>query len=725
MRRTRVRGIQEPSRVEVRAARATWVAPLAAALFASACLAWFAGPRSPAAEFGVLEPDCAAHVPADVPVFAPSRPLAPWRRVVEPWSVEECAALEAPAIARSEAAAPDGLALLVERTRGDAPPAPRAIRPAPRAPAPASVPARAAAPSAKEPPAAPAAPGAKAPPSAPAKSPPRVPPARPAKPAPPRDELDYPRGIWNRFAPGGAGVPRPGSAGATPGGGGGGGPTSGNPGGGTSGATPPSVPRAFERSGARGEHPGLAENPFELTRRDATSTFSIDVDTASYALARRFLAAGVLPPREIVRIEEFLNTFRYDDPAPDGDEPLAVHAEVASCPWAPAHALLRVGLRGRDLERDTRAGSNLVFLIDVSGSMDAPEKLPLLVSALKLLVQQLDGRDTLAIVTYAGASGLVLPATSCDHQRVIANALDALASGGATNGSAGIELAYQIAAANFTRTGQNRVILCTDGDFNLGTTSLEGLQQLIERERASGVFLSVLGFGPDGADDATMELLADKGDGNYAFIDTFAEARKVLAREFGSTLVTVAKDVKLQIEFDRERVQAWRLVGYENRVLADADFDDDRKDAGEIGAGKTVTALYELVPVGVAFDGAEPGPDAPAASATAFDGELAKVRLRYKRAGGELSQFRTTVVRETGTSWQDAGAEFQFAAAVAAFGLQLRGSAYAGTFTLRDVLNLAVAATSARGRGADEDVDRAEFVELVRAAQRIASGAVH
>ena len=342
----------------------------------------------------------------------------------------------------------------------------------------------------------------------------------------------------------------------------------------------------------------VVDNPFLRVRDEPLSTFSVDVDTASYANVRRFLDHGTLPPKDAVRIEEMLNYFPYDDPPPTGDAPVAVHVEAAACPWSQGHRLARIGLTARPVGREGRPPSNLVFLIDVSGSMTDANKLPLLKSALRAMVGRLGENDRVAIVVYAGASGLVLPSTSCQEKAKIVAALDGLESGGSTNGGAGIQLAYDQAVANFLNGGTNRVILATDGDFNVGIASQGELVRMIEAKAKSGVFLTVLGVGMGNLKDATLEQLADKGNGHYAYIDSLREARKVLVEELGSTLVTVAKDVKVQVEFNPAKVGAYRLIGYENRLLRAQDFNDDTKDAGEVGAGHHVTALYELVPPG-------------------------------------------------------------------------------------------------------------------------------
>ena len=443
----------------------------------------------------------------------------------------------------------------------------------------------------------------------------------------------------------------------------------------------------------REDYTRIVENAVVATSTDAVSTFSIDVDTAAYSNMRRFLRDGTLPPADAVRIEEFINYFTYDYERPTGDEPFAVHAEVAPCPWASDHQLMRIGLAARALDESAVPTRNLVFLLDVSGSMNDPDKLPLLQRGLGMLVDTLREGDRVSIVVYAGASGVVLEPTS-DKAEIMA-ALQRLQAGGSTNGGAGIELAYRLAEGSFVQGGINRVILATDGDFNVGTTDQAALVELIEAKRASGVFLSVLGFGTGNLKDSTMEMLADKGNGNYAYIDSIAEARKVLVTEAGSTLVTVAKDVKIQVAFDPEQVASYRLVGYENRMLADADFVDDRKDAGEIGAGHTVTALYEIAP------------RSRDAATT-----LASVKLRYKQPDGDTSVERSLEVHGSDIALPAASDDLRFAAAVAEFGLLLRDSAHRGDASFAQVLELARGALSRDARGL-----RAEFITLVERAQ--------
>ncbi|HET7292635.1 MAG TPA: von Willebrand factor type A domain-containing protein [Vicinamibacteria bacterium] len=463
------------------------------------------------------------------------------------------------------------------------------------------------------------------------------------------------------------------------------------------------------------------ENGFLGATTNPLSTFSIDVDTASYSNVRRFLAGGRLPPKDAVRTEELLNYFRYAYPEPKGDAPFSVTTELGPCPWTPAHRLLRIGLRGRAIDQARVPPRNLVFLLDVSGSMMPPNKLPLLKSALGLLVDQLRPQDRVAVVVYAGAAGLVLPPTPGDRKGEIREALSALEAGGSTAGGAGIQLAYGVASEAFVPDGINRVILATDGDFNVGITSQGDLLRLIEGKRKSGVFLSVLGFGDGNLKDSTMEKLADSGDGNYAYIDSIAEARKVLVAEAGATLVTVAKDVKIQVEWNPARVAAYRLIGYENRMLRAEDFNDDRKDAGEIGAGHTVTALYEVAPAGVAV--ALPSVDplkyqaAPLATARSASDELATVKLRYKEPDGDASRLLSAAVNDAGR--RPASADLRFAAAVVEFGMLLRESEHRGAASFEQALELARA-----GLGDDPSGLRAEFVSLVKTAQGL-SGAMH
>jgi len=467
----------------------------------------------------------------------------------------------------------------------------------------------------------------------------------------------------------------------------------------------------------------IHDNPF-LDAADAPlSTFAIDVDTASYANVRRLLRDGHLPPPDAVRIEELVNYFRFDYPEPQGDEPFSVTTEVGDCPWKRGHKLLLVGLKGRAVEQEALPPRNLVFLIDVSGSMDEPLKLPLLVSAMNLLVDQLTERDRVAMVVYAGSAGLVLPPTLGSKKDTIREALSRLAAGGSTAGGEGIVLAYELAERGYLANGINRVILATDGDFNVGVTSEGDLTRLIEKKRKTGVFLSVLGFGAGNLNDSAMEKIADAGNGNYSYIDSLSEARKVLVKEGGATLVTLAKDVKIQVEFNPAQVAAYRLIGYENRLLAAEDFNDDRKDAGEIGAGHSVTALYEWMP---ATGESRPGrvdplkyQEARKASADAGSEELVTVKLRYQPPAGGASALMTVAVAapaKTGAS--EASENMRWAASVASFGMLLRDSEHKGDASYALVQELA------RGSlGTDREGYRKEFVEIVDRARALAAEA--
>jgi Ca-activated chloride channel family protein len=462
----------------------------------------------------------------------------------------------------------------------------------------------------------------------------------------------------------------------------------------------------------------IRDNAFVLVAQDPRSTFSVDVDTASYSIVRRFLRDGQLPPRDAVRIEELINYFPYAYEPPSGGVPFAVHMETAACPWKPSHRLVRIGLKGREVPRGERPPSNLVFLIDVSGSMNEPNKLPLVKAALRLLVEQLQPEDRVAIAVYAGSEGLALPSTPGSDKAAILSAIESLSPGGSTHGSAGIRLAYETAAASYIEGGVNRVILATDGDFNVGVTSPGELVRLIEAKAKSGVFLTALGFGMGNLKDATLEKLADHGNGNYAYIDGLSEARKVFVEQIGGTLVTIAKDVKLQVEFNPAKVKAFRLVGYENRVLAHQDFNDDTRDAGDIGAGHTVTALYEIVPPGVAVD--VPGVDPLKYQSTAgprpasASGELLTLTLRYKQPDSDHSARLDVPLEDSGQSFQDASPDFRFAAAVAAFGMALRDSPYKGDARLQ-----AIQEWARSGLGEDEGGHRAELITLMTQVRRL------
>jgi Ca-activated chloride channel family protein len=461
------------------------------------------------------------------------------------------------------------------------------------------------------------------------------------------------------------------------------------------------------------------ENRFLGAASNPLSTFSIDVDAASYSNVRRFLSQGTLPPKDAVRLEELVNYFPYRYPDRSGEHPFAVSTEVAPCPWATDHRLVRIGLQARRVATRDLPPSNLVFLIDVSGSMASPDKLPLVQQAFRTLVQELRSEDHVAIVVYAGAAGLVLPSTRGSDKATILGAIDQLQAGGSTAGGAGIRLAYDVAREHFNPEGNNRVILATDGDFNVGVSSDAEMVRLIEQRREEGTFLTVLGFGSGNLKDSKMEQLADKGNGHYAYIDSFLEARKVFVQEFGGTLFTVAKDVKIQIEFNPARVQSYRLLGYENRLLAKEDFKDDKKDAGELGSGHSVTALYEVVPVGARAmalgDDSLTYQEVSLRPGARHSSELLTVRLRYKDPQGSTSKLlETPVTDRTGAASED----MRFASAVAEFAMLLRESEHRGHASWEQVLSLARGA-----RGEDQQGYRGEFVGLVETARTLA-GAV-
>jgi Ca-activated chloride channel family protein len=459
----------------------------------------------------------------------------------------------------------------------------------------------------------------------------------------------------------------------------------------------------------------IVENEFIPVEAEPLSTFSVDVDTASYAEVRRYLNQNMLPPKDAVRIEELLNYFPYNDPPPSGDAPFSVNCEIAGCAWAPGHRVARIGLKGKPIPNDKRPASNLVFLVDVSGSMDQENKLPLVKAGLRMLVEQLGENDRVAIVVYAAASGLVLPSTSCQHKAEILSALEQLQAGGSTNGGAGIQLAYDTAQAHFIKGGTNRVILATDGDFNVGIQEDDQLVRLIEAKAKGGVFLSVLGFGMGNIKDAKLEKLADKGNGHHAYIDSLQEARKVLVDEIGSTLVTIAKDVKVQVEFNPSKVGAYRLIGYENRLLRNEDFQNDKKDAGEIGAGHHVTALYELVPAGRSTKLAAAGLKFQKQAVVPSDDTL-NVSLRYKPPDGDTSRPIERWVKDSGAAYAGASSDFKFATAVAGFGMLLRDSRHKGSLTYSGVLELAEPLATD-----DPSGYRKGFLGLVRKAQTLST----
>ncbi len=467
---------------------------------------------------------------------------------------------------------------------------------------------------------------------------------------------------------------------------------------------------------------GVDENPVIAVADDARSTFAVDVDTASYSNVRRFLREGSAPPADAVRIEELVNYFDYDYQEPTGTTPFSVTSEVGPCPWNPEHELVHLGLQGKHLAAAAVPPRNLVFLLDVSGSMQDPDKLPLLQRAMALVTENLRPADHVAIVVYAGASGVVLEPTSGLAKSDILEAVLRLEAGGSTNGGEGIELAYRMAERHFNAKGINRVILATDGDFNVGITDHKDLVRLIEAKRQGGVFLSVLGFGSGNLQDSTMESLADKGNGNYAYIDSLAEARKVLVTEAGSTLVTIAKDVKLQVEFNPLEVASFRLIGYENRLLEHSDFNDDAKDAGEIGAGHSVTAIYEIARIG---HGADPKVDPhkyqrdDSTTAAARSGELMTVKIRYKQPDGSDSALLSFPVHGEAGGLAQTSQDFRFSAAVAEFGMLLRDSAHRGNANWADTRKLATGAL-----GEDPDGLRREFLAMLDAAAGLAGAPI-
>ncbi len=480
--------------------------------------------------------------------------------------------------------------------------------------------------------------------------------------------------------------------------------------------------------GASGEgYAAVAENDFLRVANTPLSTFGLDVDTASYANVRRFLREGSLPPRDAVRVEEMVNYFRYAYPAPRGDAPVSVSVEVTSSPWREGYKLVRVGIHARPVDRGERPPANLVFLIDVSGSMAPENKLPLVKGSLRLLLDRLDARDRVALVTYAAGSDVLAEPTPVDAEGKarLLRRVEGLQAGNGTHGSAGIEAAYALAGRHLQPDRVNRVVLCTDGDFNIGKTSHDALLELITRSARSGVFLTVLGFGMGNYQDATMELLADKGNGQYAYIDSFREARKVLGEELEGTLVTVAKDVKAQVEFNPARARSYRLVGYENRALQDRDFHDDAKDGGELGAGHQVTILYEVEPVSAGRPGVGPmryQGNAGAEEAEAVrprlkpghEDELLLVKIRYKQPDGDASRLLEVPVKDAERPLSEASADVRFAAAVASHAMLLRGSPHRGAVTWEAVLRMAQ-----QGMGADPEGYRAEFVDLVRRSMQL------
>lgn len=464
------------------------------------------------------------------------------------------------------------------------------------------------------------------------------------------------------------------------------------------------------------EYSRIYENPYLKVTENPLSTFSIDVDTAAYANVRRFISHHQSPPQDAVRIEELINYFSYDYPQPQAEDPFVIITEISECPWNSTHQLIHIGLQGKKVQKGNLPPSNLVFLIDVSGSMQPENKLPLLKKAFTMLVNELRPQDRIAVVVYAGAAGCVLDSTSGQQKNKILKIIDNLQAGGSTAGGEGIRLAYKIARENYSPDGNNRVILATDGDFNIGVSSTSELTRLVEEKREHGIFLTVLGFGMGNYKDSRMEQLADKGNGNYAYIDNILEAKKVLVNEFGGTLFTIAKDVKIQIEFNPLKVQAYRLIGYENRMLKKEEFNDDKKDAGELGSGHTVTALYEIIAAGVKEDLPEVDSlkyqevkikDNPSQTK-----EIMTVKLRYKKPAEQQSKLIVLPVEDKTLLLKDTSDNFKFSAAVAQWGLLLRNSEYKGKADYENVIALAKVS-----KGEDPEGYRTEFIRLVQTSQ--------
>ncbi|MBF4518112.1 von Willebrand factor type A domain-containing protein [Flavobacterium sp. ANB] len=466
------------------------------------------------------------------------------------------------------------------------------------------------------------------------------------------------------------------------------------------------------------DYNAFVENAFESPKTAPLSTFSIDVDNASYTNIRRFINNGQEVPKDAVRVEEMVNFFKYTYPQPKDQHPFSINTELSYSPWNYKNQILRIGLQGKNIPTDDLPASNLVFLIDVSGSMGDANKLPLLQQSMKILVNELRAKDNVAIVVYAGAAGLVLPPTSGDEKETIIDALDALQAGGSTAGGEGIELAYKIAAENFIKGGNNRVILATDGDFNVGSSSDSDMEKLIEQKRKTGVFLTCLGYGMGNYKDSKMEILADKGNGNYAYIDNIQEANRFLGKEFKGSMFAIAKDVKIQIEFNPKQVQAYRLIGYENRKLRPEDFKNDAIDAGELGSNHTVTALYEIIPAGVSSDYLKEQPDALKYTKTEtnsnnYSNELATIKFRYKKPDGDKSIEMVNVIENKWVSLEKASDDFKFSTAVAWFGLKLRDSKLIADKSPKEIVKLAK-----QGKSNDSEGYKAEFIRLAESAKQ-------
>ena len=457
---------------------------------------------------------------------------------------------------------------------------------------------------------------------------------------------------------------------------------------------------------------GLEENPFESPKKSPLSTFSIDVDNASYTNIRRFINEGQAVPKDAVRIEEMMNFFKYKYPQPEGQNPFSINTEVSDSPWNKNSLLLKIGLQGKNIPMTNLPPSNLVFLIDVSGSMSDANKLPLLKESMKILVKELRPKDRVSIVVYAGSAGVVLEPTSGDNKDKIMDAFDNLSAGGSTAGGEGIELAYKLAEENFIKEGNNRIVIATDGDFNVGASSDSDMEKLIEEKRKSGVFLTVLGFGMGNYQDSKMEILADKGNGNYAYIDNIQEANRFLGKEFKGSMFAIAKDVKIQLEFNPKHVQAYRLIGYENRKLKDEDFKNDKIDAGELGSGHTVTALYEIIPTGVESDyvPSDLKYTKVKTDESDYSDELATIKFRYKKPDGDKSIEIVNTIPNRKVSLDRSSSDFKFTTAVAWFGLKLKDSKYITNSDSGAIKKLAK-----EGLANDDEGYRAEFVRLVDA----------
>ncbi|MDB5157537.1 MAG: Ca-activated chloride channel family protein [Mucilaginibacter sp.] len=479
------------------------------------------------------------------------------------------------------------------------------------------------------------------------------------------------------------------------------------------------TPQAFRPTPGDESYDKIVENQFIDPLSTPLSTLAVDVDGASYANVRRFINAGQLPPKDAVRIEEMINYFKYNLPEPTSGEPVAIQTELAAAPWNPQHQLVRIGLKAKNVKTDKLPPSNLVFLIDVSGSMGEPNKLPLVKTSMKMLVDQLRAIDNVAIVVYAGDVGVRLASTPGDQKEKIKDVIDQLGAGGGTAGGAGLMMAYQVAQKNFIKKGNNRIILSTDGDFNVGASSDKDMEQLIEEERKTGVSLSILGFGMGNYKDSKMELLADKGHGNYAYIDNITEATKSMVSEFGGTLFTIAKDVKLQVEFNPAKVQSYRLLGYEDRLMAKEDFNNDTKLGGDMGVGHTVTALYEIIPAGVK-DSFTASVDPlkyqkPVAAVRGNNSpEVMTIKFRYKQPDSDKSKMESVTVIDNPLNAGKTSEDFRFAAAVAEYGMLLRDSQFKQNSKFDQLITMAKSA-----KGKDEDGYRAEFIRLAESTKNM------